>query len=109
MRAQSYADAIWSRWLRKNVPLQNKRVTWHTQSDLALMTGNLIWVVEPDSPRGYYTLARIIRLYYGHDGCLRSALVKTATRELTRMTVKLAPVLPFSGGRDVATQMGARV
>ena len=64
-----------------------------------------MWVIEPDSPRGYYHLARSVKLNYRQDGCARSALVKTATREVTRPTVKLAPVLPYSGGEDVATQM----
>ena len=49
VRAKSYANAIWSRWLREYVPLLNKRVT--------LKAGNLVWVIEPDSTRGYYPLA----------------------------------------------------
>ena len=105
VRAQSYANAIWSRWLREYVPSLNKRVKWHTHSDFTLKTGDLVWVIEPDSPRGYYPLARIVKLNYGQDGCARSALVRTATREVTRPTVKLAPVLPSSGGEDVAMQM----
>ena len=84
--------------LTRFVPSLNKRVKWHTHSDFTLKTGNLVWVIEPDSPRGYYPLARIVKLNYGQDGCARSALVRTATREVTRPTVKLAPVLPSSGG-----------
>ena len=57
-----------------------------------------MWVIEPGSPHGYYPLARIVKLNYGQDGCARSALVKTATREVSLPTVKLAPVLPSSGG-----------
>ena len=104
VRAQSYANAIWSRWLGEYVPSLNKRVKWHTHSDFTLKTGDLVWVIEPDSPRGYYPLARIVKLNYGQDGCARSALVRSATREVTRPTVKLAPVLPSSGGEDVAMQ-----
>ena len=80
------------------VPSLNKRVKWHTHSDFTLKTGDLVWVIEPDSPRRYYPLARIVKLNYGQDGCARSTLVRTATREVTRPTVKLAPVLPSSGG-----------
>ena len=76
----------------------NKGVKWQTHFDFTLKTGDLVWVIEPDSPRGYHSLARIVKLNYGHDGCARSALVKTATREVTRPTVRLAPVLPTSGG-----------
>ena len=93
-----YANTIWSRWLREYVPSLNKRVKWHTHSDSTLKTGDLVWVIEPDSLRGYYPLARIVKLNYGQDGCDQSALVYTATREVTRLTVKLAPVLPSSGG-----------
>ena len=75
----------------------NKRVEWHTQSEFTVKTSDLVWVIEPDSPRGYYPLARTVKLHYGQDGCSRSDLVKIATRELTRPTVKLARVLPFSG------------
>ena len=110
MRAQSYANTIWSRWLREYVPSLNKRVKWHTDSDSTLKTVDLVWVIETDIQRGYYPLARIVKLNYGQDGFARSALVKTAIREVTRPTVKLAPVLPSSGGggggeEDVATQM----
>ena len=69
VRAQSYANATWSRWLREYVPSLNKRVKWHTQSDSTLKTGDLVSVIEPDSPRGYYPLARIVKFYYGKDGC----------------------------------------
>ena len=101
VRAQSYANAIWSRWLRVYVPSQVyvPLVKWHTHSDFILKTGNLVWVIEPDSPRGYYALARIVMQNYGQYGCARPALDKTATREVTWPTVKLAMVLPSSGGR----------
>ena len=40
VRAQSYANAIWSRWYREHVPSLNKRVKWHTHSDCILKTGD---------------------------------------------------------------------
>ena len=52
VRAQSYANAIWSRWLREYVPSLNKRVKWHTHSDSTLKTGDLVCVIEADSPCG---------------------------------------------------------
>ena len=96
-RAQSYANAIWTRWMLEYVPSLNRRAKWHKQSDVKLKAGDLVWVIEPDTPRGHYPLARILRLHYGKDGCARSADIKTVTSELTRPTVKLAPVLPCLG------------
>ena len=59
-----------------------------------LKTGDLVWIVEPTSPRGHYPLARVLKLNYGNDSIARSAEVKTASGILTRPVVKLAPVLP---------------
>ena len=40
-------------------------------SDFTLKTGDLVWVIELDSPRGYYPLARIVKLNYGQDSFSR--------------------------------------
>ena len=99
VRAQSYANAIWSRWLREYVLSLNKRVKWHTHSDFTLKTGDLVWVIEPDSPRGYYPLDRIVKLNYGQNCCARSPLFKTATREVTRPPLSSLRFFLLQGGR----------
>ena len=53
-RAQAYSDAICSTWLKAYVPTLNRRAKWSTQSDKQLKTGDLVWIVEATSPRGYY-------------------------------------------------------
>ena len=67
IRAQSYANAIWSCWLRDDVPALNKRIKLHSDSDVILKTGDLVWVVDERSTRGHYSLARIETLNYGKD------------------------------------------
>ena len=93
-RAQAYSDAIWNRWLKEYVPTLNRRSKWRTQSNRQLKTGDLVWIVEPTNPRGYYPLARVIKLHFGSDAVARSAEVKTTSGNLVRPAVKLAPVLP---------------
>ena len=93
-RAQAYSDAIWNRWLREYVPTLNRRSKWSSQSARQLKSGDLIWIVEPTSPRGYYPLARVVKLNFGSDAVARSAEVKTTSGNLVRPVVKLAPVLP---------------
>ena len=93
-RAQAYSDAIWNRWLKENVPTLNRRSKWSSQSARQLKTGDLVWIVEPTSPRGYYPLARVVKLNFGSDAVARSAEVKTTSGNLVRPVVKLAPVLP---------------
>ena len=101
IRAQSYANAIWSRWLRDYVPALNKRSKWHSDSDVILKTGDLVWIVDEHSPRGHYPLARIKTLNYGKDNIARSPVVTTRSGELTRPAVKLAPVFAPLGAEDV--------
>ena len=92
-RAQAYSDAIWSRWLKEYVPALNRRSKWTSQSEHSLKTGDLVWIVEPSSPRGHYPLARIVKMHYGNDSIARSAEVKATTGTLVRPVVKLSPVL----------------
>ena len=58
-RAQAYSDASWDRWLRENVPSLNRLSKWSAQQDRDLKTDDLVWIVEPTSPRGHYPLAEL--------------------------------------------------
>ena len=92
-RAQSYANAIWQRWLSEYVPTLNKKVKWHAPPENSLKTGDMVWLVESTSPRGHYPLARIMSLNYGKDNTARSANLRTVSGNYTRPLVKLVPVL----------------
>ena len=95
VRAQAYSDIIWSRWLKKYVPSLNKRSKWPSQPERQLKTGDLVWIIEPSSPRGHYPLARVTKLNFGSDAIARSAELKTNTGRLVRPVVKLSPALPL--------------
>ena len=103
-RAQSYANAIWSRWIKEYVPALNRRSKWQTPAELDLKTGDLVWVVEETNPRGYYPTARITELRYGSDSVARSAVLRTSSGSLVRPLVKIVPILPASssGPEDVS-------
>ena len=100
-RAQSYANAIWQRWLNEYVPTLNERVKWHSPPEYSLKTRDMVWLVESTSPRGYYPLARIMSLNYGKDNTSQSANLRTVSGNYTRPLVKLVPVLAPSGVEDV--------
>ena len=82
------------------VPTLNKRRKWHTSTEQELKAGDLVWIVEDSSPRGYSPLACVKTPNYGKDATARSELLKTATGDLTRPLVKLAPVLAPLGPED---------
>ena len=102
-RAQSYANSIWSRWIREYVPTLNRRSKWQTPSEQHLKTSDLVWIVEEINPRGYYPIAWIEELRYGSDSVARSAVLRTSTCSLVRPLVKLVPVFltSSSGPEDV--------
>ena len=102
-RAQSYANAIWSRWINEYVPTLNRRSKWQTPAKQHLKTSDLVWIVEETNPRGYYPTARIAELRYGSNSVARSAVLRTSTGSLVRPLAKLVPVFPTtsSGPEDV--------
>ena len=86
-----YVDNIWTRWLKEYAPTLNKREKWHSSSR-SVSVGDLVWILDPSSPRGLYPLARILSLHFGDDGVARSALIKTKTGLYTRPLVKVVPL-----------------
>ena len=104
-RAQSYANAIWARWLKEYVPALNRRSKWQTTAEQHLKVGDLVWIVEESNPRGYYPTARIEELRYGSDSVARSAVLRTSSGSLVSPLVKLVPILPtFSSGPEDVTE-----
>ena len=104
-RAQSYAKAIWRRWLKEYVPELNRRSKRQTPAEQHLKVGDLVWIVEESNPRGYYPTARIEEFRYGSNSFVRSAVVRTSSGSLVRPFVKLVPILPtFSSGPEDVTE-----
>ena len=69
-RLHAYSNAIWSPWLKECVPSVNSRTKWSSPFDRDLQTGNILWIVEPTNPRGYYPLARVVKLNFGSNAVL---------------------------------------
>ena len=102
--AQSYAYAIWSRWIREYVPALNRRSKWQTPAEQHLKTGDLVWMVEETNPRRYYPTARVVDLRYVCDSVARSGVLRTSTGSLVRTLVKLVLVFPKSSGPEDVTK-----
>ena len=74
-RAHANSVAIWSRWLKEYVPPLNSKTKWPSPSNQDLETGDVVWTIEPTSPRDYYPPARVLKLNFGSDAVARSAEV----------------------------------
>ena len=49
-RAQSFAKAIWSSWIKDYVPVLNRRSNSLTPAEQHLKTGDLVWLIEETYP-----------------------------------------------------------
>ena len=88
---QAYADMIWKRWVKEYLPQINVRAQWNKQQ-ANIENGDLVWLIDDNIKRGHYKMARVMQVYPGKDGVVRSALIKTLDGTLKRPVVKLAPL-----------------
>ena len=88
---QAYADMIWQRWVGEYLPQNNVRSQWN-KSETNIEVGDLVWLIEDNVKRSQYRMARIVEIYPGKDGVVRSALIKTLDGTLKRPVIKLAPL-----------------
>ena len=88
--SQAYADMIWSRWNREYLPYWNERFKWNKKEVRQLEVNDLVWIVDVNVKRAHYKMGRVLEVYHGSDGRVRSTLVKTDDGKLKRPVVKLA-------------------
>ena len=103
--AQAYADMIWKRWTREYLPQWNQRSKWSKEHVQNLKTGKIVWLADDSVKRCEYKLGRIIEIFTGKDGLVRSARVKMAYGELNQPVVKLAPVF-YDGVSEIENRAG---
>ena len=56
---------------------------------LSLRVGDLVIISSHDVPRSYWPMGRIIEVYPGRDGVVRSIKLKTSNGELSRPSALL--------------------
>ena len=90
-RIQYLVNLYWRRWLREYLPNLQGRSKWLT-SKANIQVGNLVLIVDDNSARNKWQMARVEEVFTGRDGRVRSAIVKTANGSLHRPIVKLCPL-----------------
>ena len=86
--AQFFADAFWRRWFREYLPLLLPRKKWVTSDD-PLEEGDLVLIVDNQTPRNHWRKGVVIRIFPAKDGEVRIVELKTATGFFTRPSRKL--------------------
>lgn len=86
--AEAYADIIWERWMKEYIPQLNSRSKWQKETFVDPQVGDLVWILDTNSKRSRFPLARILETYPSDDGQIRSAKVRTNIGEYVRPVVK---------------------
>ena len=73
---------------------------WNKEEVRQLEVNDLVWIVDENVKRAHYKMGRVLEVYHGSDGRVRSALVKTEDGKLKRPVVKLAPLFYESVFRE---------
>ena len=90
-RVQELVRHFWHRWLREWIPSLSPRQKWFkTKKDIK--PGNIVLVVSPDTPRGQWPLGRILEVYPGKDGHIRSVRLQVGEKQYSRPIVKVCPL-----------------
>ena len=85
---QRTLNALWRRWLREYMPLLSPRQKWLTESPPCKI-GDLVLISEDKVKRGQWPLARVVQVFEGRDGLIRSVMVRTRKGLLRRPVQKL--------------------
>ncbi|XP_063894313.1 uncharacterized protein LOC126055473 [Helicoverpa armigera] len=90
-RAQILADMFWRRWVREYLPELQYRREPHARGP-ALQLGDPVLIADGNLPRNTWPRGRVVAVYPGADGEVRTADVRTAGGILKRPTKKLVPL-----------------
>jgi len=90
-RVQEVVHHFWKRWLQEWLPSLSPRKKWGKEKR-DLKVGDLVLVLSTDTPRGKWPLGRIMEVFPGPDGHVRTADVKVKGTVLRRPIVKLCPL-----------------
>uniref|UniRef100_A0A2H1VMV3 SFRICE_041469 n=1 Tax=Spodoptera frugiperda TaxID=7108 RepID=A0A2H1VMV3_SPOFR len=89
--SQRLADLFWKRWVREVLPDMRPRTKWHLEQR-PLQVGDLVLIVDPDSPRNVWPRGRVQAVMAGRDGRIRVLDIKTKTGVLRRSAARIARI-----------------
>ena len=85
---QCVASRFWQRWLKEYLSTLQMRQKW-CEKKQNLKQGDLILLMDGNSPRGQWPLGRVLEVTQGRDGLVRSCKVETRGKILVRPITKL--------------------
>ena len=90
-RIQELTRHFWQRWMREWVSSLNSRKKWY-QSQKNLQIGDIVLLVSSENPQAHWPLGKVIEVYPGKDGYVRSVKLQVSDKQFVRLIVKLCPL-----------------
>ena len=90
-RVQELIRHFWHRWLKEWIPSLSPRQKW-MKVKKNINPGDVVLVVSPNTPRGQWLLGRILEVYPGRDGHVRSVRLQVGDKQYLRPIVKVCPL-----------------
>lgn len=88
-RIQELVRHFWHRWLREWLPGLNRRKKW-TKLQRDIHIGDIVVIIDTETPRGQWPLGRVINTYPGPDGHVRVVKLKTGQKEIKRPITRIS-------------------
>lgn len=86
------ANRFWTQFIKDYLPALQIREKWQTDTaPLQLVT--VVLIVDPQLPRALWPIGRVIKVYPGSDGRIRTAEVKVKDRVYLRPVSRLIRLL----------------
>ncbi|XP_073769332.1 uncharacterized protein [Danio rerio] len=85
---QVLADRFWSQFLKNYLPALQTREKWQTDTN-PLQPDTVVLIVDPQLPRALWPIGRVIKVFPGADGRIRTAEVQVKDRSYIRPTSRL--------------------
>ena len=98
---QNLVKVFWKRWREEFLSTLNPRKKWREGKD-NLKVGDVVLVVDQNSPRVQWRLGRVEEVFPGLDGQVRVVQVSTKGQKLIRRITRLCP-LNVAGQAEYAT------
>ena len=88
---QHLVEMFWRRYLREYIPQLQKRMKW-TREKKSVKRGDLVLVIDENSPRKQWPMALIVETREGRDGLVRSVKLRSKGTCITRPVTKIVPL-----------------
>ena len=88
---QHLVEMFWRRYLREYIPQLQKRMKW-TRERKSVKKGDLVLVVDENSPRKQWPMALIVETREGRDSLVCSVKLRSKGTCITRPVTKIVPL-----------------